>query len=129
MILLKEFLCDLTWVALPSTSGFFCNWRQSFLVDSLRSLATLCSKVNRSVRDCDTYHDLILGLRELLLVADALQLLALLDEAGILHLKFPLLIHDLGDLLTHHLGHLLANVVLQHFQEGELVNHLNGTGG
>ena len=61
-----------------------------------------------------TYHDVLLGLLKRLLVSDTFKLVALLDKASVLGLNLALLLHDLGDLFAHHLGHLLAHVVLQH---------------
>ena len=64
-----------------------------------------------------TYRDVLLGLREAVLVGDTFQLVALPDEASILHLDLALLLHDLGDLLAHHLRHFFAHIILQVLQE------------
>ena len=59
-----------------------------------------------------------------MLVRDAFELVALLDEPGVLHLDAALLVHHLGDLVTHHLRHLLPDVILQHLQIVQFFIHL-----
>ena len=72
-----------------------------------------------------TYHDFSLGLLKLVLVGDALELVALLDESGVFHLDHALLVHDLGDLFRHHLRHLFSHVVFQQFQVVQFFIHLS----
>ena len=59
-----------------------------------------------------SYHDLILGLLQAVLVRDAFELVALLHEACIFHLDAALLVHDLRDFVAHHFSHFLSDVIL-----------------
>jgi hypothetical protein len=70
------------------------------------------------------YEDLAPDLLELVLVRESFELRAEGDQAGILLLEVPLLLHDARDLLRHHFGHLVAHVRLQHVQEGQLLQTL-----
>ena len=73
-----------------------------------------------------SYHDILFGLLKALLVRDALELVTLLDQLSVLKLDLVLLLHDLGDLLRHHVGHLLTHIILQLFQIVEFLYHLSG---
>ena len=66
----------------------------------------------------------MLGLLKTVLVGDALELVTLLDKASILKLDVALLLHDLGDLLRLHLGHLIAHIVLQLLEVLQFLDHL-----
>lgn len=59
------------------------------------------------------HHDSLLGLRQFVLIGDALELVSLLHESSILSLNVALLLHHLGDLFAHHLGHFFTHVVFQ----------------
>ncbi len=54
---------------------------------------------------------------KLVFVGEAFELRPERDEASVLFLQRVLFIHDSGDLLRHHLVHILAYVRLQHVQE------------
>ena len=71
---------------------------------------------------CDL-HDLILGLFEAVLVGNALKLVSLSDKACVFLLNASLLIHDLGDFITHHFSHLLSSIALEHVKEVQLFVH------
>ena len=49
---------------------------------------------------------------ESVLVADAFEGTSLSDKPSVGLLHVSLLVHDLGDFFTHHLGHLLTHIIL-----------------
>jgi hypothetical protein len=63
-----------------------------------------------------TYVDLCLGLHELRLVANSLELPSSGNEVGVLTLVIALFLHDLGHIIRQHLGLFSTSVVLKRSQ-------------
>ena len=74
--------------------------------------ACFCHTVLQRMKEL-SYLDLSFGLLKSVLVGDALELVTLVHQLGILLFDLALAVHDLRDLFRHHFCHLFAHIVLQ----------------
>jgi hypothetical protein len=64
-----------------------------------------------------TYLDLLLGFFKLLFVAETFELVTALDKRAISVFELALLLHGLGDFLTHLFSHFFSHVLFEFIQE------------